>query len=154
MQSQVPQTVWGKISGEAAEEVSCWSPLVSIGIPHSVHNCAGHYKSGIRSSGVYTIAPGGVDDHKRRGLDCLPEKTRRLRRFLPKLGRLQTRLRWPEQRVLARFGQDPPTHKSNQQHTASWAGGLWREHGLRRVQHVCCGRRSRQLHAERGGLHR
>ena len=35
--------------------------MVSIGIPHSVQNCAGHYKSGDRSSGVYTIAPAGVD---------------------------------------------------------------------------------------------
>ena len=93
-------------------------------------------------------------NQRRRGLDCLPEKTRRLRRLLPKLDRLQTRLRWPERRVLARVGQDPPTDKSDQQQTASWAGGLTREHGLRRVRHVCCGRRSRQLQADRGGLQR
>ena len=55
----VLHTVWGNISGEAAGEIWRWSLLVTI--PHSVQNCTGHCKSGVRSNGVYTIVPDGVD---------------------------------------------------------------------------------------------
>ena len=87
-----------------------------------------------------------------RRLDSVPEEARWLCGFLPPLGWLQTGIRQPERRVLARTGQDSSSDCKRQ--LQAWRGlgrSSW-HYSICRVQFICCDKWKGEIPIEFGKL--
>ena len=77
-------------------------------------------------------------DHRRRRVDCVPEKARRLSRLLPGLEWVQNGLWTADQRVLAGTGQDPSRDGQQTERATSGGGRLERRQGLCQIWKFRC----------------